>query len=92
MLAPLTNCQSHPDGTLSDEEHHWLTMRADGGFGTVVTCAASVSATGVGFPANSGSTTTPTCPDSNGSRPICALRVRSPSRNSSTPASGHRST
>ncbi|MCB0968755.1 MAG: NADH:flavin oxidoreductase, partial [Ilumatobacter sp.] len=54
MLAPLTNCQSHPDGTLSDEEHHWLTMRADGGFGTVMTCAASVSATGVGFPGQLG--------------------------------------
>ena len=23
----------HEDGTLSEEEHHWLTMRAEGGFG-----------------------------------------------------------
>ena len=30
MLAPLTNCQSHPDGRLSDEEFHWLTYRAKG--------------------------------------------------------------
>ena len=33
MLAPLTNLQSHPDGTLSDDEFRWLTMRAEGGFG-----------------------------------------------------------
>ena len=25
MLAPLTNLQSHADGTLSDDEYHWLT-------------------------------------------------------------------
>jgi 2,4-dienoyl-CoA reductase-like NADH-dependent reductase (Old Yellow Enzyme family) len=37
MLAPLTNQQSHTDGTLSDEEHHWLTMRAKGGFGITMT-------------------------------------------------------
>ena len=30
MLAPLTNTQSHEDGILSDEEFHWLTMRAKG--------------------------------------------------------------
>jgi 2,4-dienoyl-CoA reductase-like NADH-dependent reductase (Old Yellow Enzyme family) len=39
MLAPLTNTQSHADGTLSDEEFHWLTMRAKGGFGLTMTCA-----------------------------------------------------
>ena len=49
MLAPLTNQQSHADGTLSDEEHRWLTMRALGGFGLTMTCAASVQAVGVGF-------------------------------------------
>ena len=49
MLAPLTNCQSHADGTLSDDEHHWLTMRATGGFGLTMTCAAHVSAGGQGF-------------------------------------------
>ncbi|MDP5055111.1 MAG: NADH:flavin oxidoreductase, partial [Congregibacter sp.] len=26
MLAPLTNLQSHPDGTLSDDEFRWLSM------------------------------------------------------------------
>ena len=30
MLAPMTNCQSHSDGRLSDEEYRWLTMRAEG--------------------------------------------------------------
>jgi len=46
MLAPLTNKQSHEDGRLSDEERHWLTMRAKGQFGLVMTCATSVQATG----------------------------------------------
>lgn len=49
VLAPLTNQQSHPDGTLSEEEFRWLTMRAEGGFGLTMTCAASVQAEGVGF-------------------------------------------
>lgn len=49
MLAPLTNQQSHPDGTLSDEEHRWLTMRAEGGFGLTMTCAAHVQRIGQGF-------------------------------------------
>ena len=46
MLAPLTNDQSNTDGTLSDEEYHWLTMRAKGGFGLTMTCAAHVQANG----------------------------------------------
>lgn len=54
MLAPLTNCQSHDDGTLSDEEFHWLTMRAQGGFGLTMTCAAHVQASGQGFPGQLG--------------------------------------
>jgi 2,4-dienoyl-CoA reductase-like NADH-dependent reductase (Old Yellow Enzyme family) len=49
MLAPLTNRQSHPDGRLSDEEFHWLAMRAEGGFGLTMTCAAYVQARGQGF-------------------------------------------
>ena len=48
-LAPLTNQQSHDDGTLSDDEFRWLTMRAQGGFGLTMTCAASVMAEGVAF-------------------------------------------
>ena len=49
MLAPLTNQQSHADGRLSDEEYRWLTMRAEGGFGLTMTCAAHVQAVGQGF-------------------------------------------
>ena len=50
MLAPLTNLQSLPDGTLSDDEIHWLDMRAQGGFGLVMTAAAHVQRQGQGFP------------------------------------------
>ena len=48
-LAPLTNGQSHADGTLSDDERRWLERRAEGGFGVALTCAAHVSADGKGF-------------------------------------------
>jgi 2,4-dienoyl-CoA reductase-like NADH-dependent reductase (Old Yellow Enzyme family) len=54
MLAPLTNLQSHADGRLSDEEFRWLTMRAEGGFGLTMTCAAHVQAQGQGFPGQLG--------------------------------------
>ena len=54
MLAPLTNSQSHADGTLSDDEFAWLTYRATGGFGLVMTCAAHVQAVGQGFPGQLG--------------------------------------
>ncbi|HAH10108.1 MAG TPA: NADH:flavin oxidoreductase [Alphaproteobacteria bacterium] len=54
MLAPLTNSQSHDDGTLSDEEFRWLTKRAEGGFGLVMTCASHVQAAGRGFPGQLG--------------------------------------
>ena len=49
MLSPLTNLQSHVDGTLSDDEYNWLTLRARGGFGATVTCASHVQAQGQGF-------------------------------------------
>jgi 2,4-dienoyl-CoA reductase-like NADH-dependent reductase (Old Yellow Enzyme family) len=49
MLAPLTNLQSHADGTLSEDEYRWLTMRAKGGFGATMTCASHVQAEGLGF-------------------------------------------
>jgi 2,4-dienoyl-CoA reductase-like NADH-dependent reductase (Old Yellow Enzyme family) len=54
MLAPLTNLQSHVDGTLSDDEYHWLTLRAQGGFGATMTCASHVQAQGQGFPGQLG--------------------------------------
>lgn len=54
MLAPLTNIQSANDGVLSDDEYRWLTMRAEGGFGAVSTCASHVRAQGIGFPGQLG--------------------------------------
>ena len=54
MLAPLTNQQSHPDGTLSDAERRWLTMRATGGFGMTMTAAAHVQEIGRAFPGQLG--------------------------------------
>ncbi|MGI8841288.1 MAG: NADH:flavin oxidoreductase [Caulobacteraceae bacterium] len=54
MLAPLTNSQSHADGRLSDDEFRWLTMRAEGGFGLVMTCAAHMQRQGQGFPGQLG--------------------------------------
>jgi len=48
-MAPLTNLQSHADGTLGESEFRWLTMRGRGGFGMVMTCAAHVQRSGQGF-------------------------------------------
>ncbi|HEY6033871.1 MAG TPA: NADH:flavin oxidoreductase [Kofleriaceae bacterium] len=45
-LAAMTNGQSHPDGTLGDDELRWLERRAEGGFGLVCTCAAYVAKDG----------------------------------------------
>lgn len=49
-LAPLTNWQSHDDGTLGEDEYQFLTRRAEGGFGLVMTCAAAVQKNGISFP------------------------------------------
>ena len=49
MLAPLTNTQSFENGILSDAECNWLSMRAQGGFGLVMTCASHVQENGKGF-------------------------------------------
>jgi 2,4-dienoyl-CoA reductase-like NADH-dependent reductase (Old Yellow Enzyme family) len=54
MLAPLTNTQSHENGTLSDDEFNWLTMRAKGNFGLTMSCASHVQAVGKGFPGQLG--------------------------------------
>jgi 2,4-dienoyl-CoA reductase-like NADH-dependent reductase (Old Yellow Enzyme family) len=53
-LAPMTNQQSHADGTLSEEELRWLRMRAAGGFGVVETCASHVALDGQGWPGELG--------------------------------------
>jgi 2,4-dienoyl-CoA reductase-like NADH-dependent reductase (Old Yellow Enzyme family) len=39
---------------LSDDEYNWLTMRAKGGFGLTMTCAAHIQAVGQGFPGQLG--------------------------------------
>ena len=54
MLAPMTNSQSHENGMLSEAEYHWLTKRAEGGFGITMTCAAHVQEVGKGFPGQLG--------------------------------------
>jgi 2,4-dienoyl-CoA reductase-like NADH-dependent reductase (Old Yellow Enzyme family) len=54
VLAPMTNKQSHADGTLSEQELRWLTCRAEGGFGTVMTCATHVAKDGQGWPGELG--------------------------------------
>ncbi|HLV41790.1 MAG TPA: NADH:flavin oxidoreductase [Brumimicrobium sp.] len=54
MLAPMTNTQSNEDGTLSEDEFRWLTMRAEGQFGLVMTCASHVQKIGQGFPGQLG--------------------------------------
>ena len=54
MLAPLTNTQSHEDGTLSDDEFIWLTLRAKGNFGITMSCASHVQEIGKGFPGQLG--------------------------------------
>lgn len=45
-LAPLTNMQSHPDGSLGDDELRFLSLRSTGGFGLVETCASHVTQEG----------------------------------------------
>ena len=50
VLAPMTNTQSEPDGTLSSQEKAWLEARAAGGFGITMTCAARVADYGQGWP------------------------------------------
>ena len=54
VLAPLTNMQSNADGSLGEDEFRWLTSRADGGYGIVMTCAAHVAKDGQGWPGELG--------------------------------------
>jgi 2,4-dienoyl-CoA reductase-like NADH-dependent reductase (Old Yellow Enzyme family) len=46
--------QSHADGSLGEDELRWLTSRADGGYGLVMTCAAHVARDGQGWPGELG--------------------------------------
>ncbi|PSN61601.1 FMN-linked oxidoreductase [Corynespora cassiicola Philippines] len=54
LLAPLTNWQSHADGTVSQDDLEWLTRCAAGGFSMVMTCAANVHPYGKTFPGQMG--------------------------------------
>ena len=54
VLAPMTNKQSHEDGSLGEAELRWLSSRAEGGFGVVMTCAAHVAKDGQGWPGELG--------------------------------------
>ncbi|CAG8365138.1 unnamed protein product [Penicillium salamii] len=54
LLAPLTNWQSNPDGTVSEHEAPWLSRCAAGGFSMVMTCAAHVHPFGQAFPGQLG--------------------------------------
>jgi len=49
LCAPMTTTQSNDDGSLSEEELRWLTMRAEGGFGMTMTCGSHVQPVGRGF-------------------------------------------
>ncbi len=53
-LAPMTNLQSNPDGTLHEDEYRWLIRRARGGFRVVSTCAAFVCDEGKAWPGQLG--------------------------------------
>lgn len=48
-LAPLTNTQSHEDGSASEQDRIFLEKRAAGGFALVTSCAAHVDINGIGF-------------------------------------------
>eukprot|EP00746_Dinoflagellata_sp_MGD_P126893 gnl/MRDRNA2_/MRDRNA2_61610_c0_seq2.p1 gnl/MRDRNA2_/MRDRNA2_61610_c0~~gnl/MRDRNA2_/MRDRNA2_61610_c0_seq2.p1 ORF type:complete len:422 (+),score=59.08 gnl/MRDRNA2_/MRDRNA2_61610_c0_seq2:75-1340(+) len=54
VLAAMTNRQSLPDGTLSQDEHDWLVLRAANGFGMVTTACFHVSQDGQGFDGEAG--------------------------------------
>ncbi|MCU4121167.1 NADH:flavin oxidoreductase [Variovorax sp. N23] len=49
VLAPMTNQQSYDDGVISDTELEWLRMRAEGGFGILVSAASHVREDAKGF-------------------------------------------
>ena len=48
MLAPMTSDQATPDGKVTDDEARWLGLRAEGGFGFVMTSACYVQPQGKG--------------------------------------------
>ncbi|HZZ90620.1 MAG TPA: NADH:flavin oxidoreductase [Caulobacteraceae bacterium] len=53
-LSPMTSDQARPDGSVGEDEHRWIRMRAAGGFGLVMTSASYVQASGKGGPGQTG--------------------------------------
>lgn len=53
-LAPLTNQQSHEDGTASEHDFHWFEQLAAGGYSLLTTAAANVQTNGKSFPGQLG--------------------------------------
>lgn len=49
LLAPLTNQQSHTDGTASEADFSWIESCARNGYSMIMTCAANVQANGKAF-------------------------------------------
>ncbi len=47
-LSPMTTDQALPDGSVPDDEVRWIRLRAEGGFGLVMTSASYVQANGKG--------------------------------------------
>jgi 2,4-dienoyl-CoA reductase-like NADH-dependent reductase (Old Yellow Enzyme family) len=54
MLSPMTSDQALPDGSVTDDELRWLGMRAEGGFGFIMTSACYVQPQGKGGPGQFG--------------------------------------
>jgi 2,4-dienoyl-CoA reductase-like NADH-dependent reductase (Old Yellow Enzyme family) len=48
MLSPMTSDQALPDGRITPEEVRWINLRAQGGFGLVMTSASYVQPSGKG--------------------------------------------
>jgi 2,4-dienoyl-CoA reductase-like NADH-dependent reductase (Old Yellow Enzyme family) len=53
-LSPMTSDQARPDGQVGEDEFRWIRMRAQGGFGLVMTSASYVQASGKGGPGQTG--------------------------------------
>lgn len=49
MMAPLTNQQSESDGRASVFDQEWISQLAQGGYGLIQTCAATVEPGGIAF-------------------------------------------
>jgi 2,4-dienoyl-CoA reductase-like NADH-dependent reductase (Old Yellow Enzyme family) len=53
-LSPMTSDQALPDGRITPDEVRWIRMRAEGGFGMVMTSASYVQPCGKGGPGQTG--------------------------------------